>query len=238
MSKVIITRPLEFALPLQTALAAHNIDSFIFPTIDIQAIPITFAADNIDYFIYASRNAVEYGAQLLTETSRTLAIGQGTYNALQNRGYTPIITPRKPYNSEQFLLHPKLPIQAHHHVAIVKGCGGRDLLYKSLEKKIASVQTIDVYKRQITAASPSAIAEYELLLKDNCRAIFINSIETLQNLITLTPKPLKNTLLNQQLITGSARVIKTAKNLGFTLRVLQASSTIDADMIACLRAQA
>lgn len=233
MSKVIITRPIEFAHPLQIALQEQNIDSFIFPTIDIEAIPVQAALTHIDYFIFISRNAVTYGQHLLSPTSQTLAIGKGTYQALDKMAYTPSILPEKPYSSEQFLSHPELPISTDDHVAIIKGEGGRNLLQQALEKRAASVQTYDVYRRLISQPTADAITAYQDLINSHCDAIFINSIETLDNLLTLTPAGSLDTLLHQQLITGSQRVIKAAQQAGFLQAPLLAESMTNQDMINC-----
>ena len=236
MSKIIITRPNHFAGPLQKLLKQHKIDSLIFPTVDIQPVHMDVTISFIDYYLFVSRNAVIYGTNLLPQGSKTLAIGKGTYDALEEAGFKPEFIPQKPYNSEQFLAHPELPLSKKDHIAIIKGVGGRELLSSRLQKTVASISTVNVYQRQISQPSSKLLQNYLKTLEKDCQAIFVNSVETLQNLLSLTPTDKHEILLTQQLVSGSSRVIDAAHEAGFKQLVWHAESTTDKDMTACLLA--
>lgn len=238
MHKVIITRPIDMAKPLQASLQAHQIDSFLFPVMDIQPLSMDVTISFIDCYIFTSRNAVTHGAALLPFGSKTLAIGKGTYDALIEHGFTPEVEPRPPYTSEQFLAQEDLPIGTSDHVAIIKGVGGRGVLANQLRKKVASVSTVNVYARKLARPSEKSLSQYQALLQNDCRAIFVNSVETLENLIKITPENALAVLKQQCIITGSHRVAEAIMQQGFAHKPLLASSMRDQDMIACLLSNA
>lgn len=237
MEKVIITRPQEFATELAAELKSKDIDSLAFPTIDIHPLHMDVTITFVDVYLFVSRNAVINGSNLLLPDSKTLAMGKGTYDALVEAGFTPLIKPQKPYNTEQLLAHPDLSLKPTDHVAIVKGVGGRDLLAKELRKKVASVQTVSVYERLISEPDKKQLKAYLKTLDSGCRAIFVNSVETLENLLALTPETHTDTLLKQTVITGSERVAKAVAEASFEQSAILAKSTTDKDMVNCLLSQ-
>lgn len=234
MPKVIITRPIDMASELKSSLEAANIDNLLFPVIDIQPLSMDVTISFIDYYVFISRNAVTHGVALLPKDSKTLAIGKGTYDALVENGFTPSVKPEKPYTSEKFLSQKNLPLQQKDHIAIIKGVGGRGVLASQLRKKVASVSTVNVYARKIAQPSDKLLKEYEQTLKNDCRAIFVNSVETLENLISMTSDDCLDALKSQLLITGSERVAEEINKNGFSQTPKLASSMSDKDMIKCL----
>lgn len=234
MSKVIITRPIDMAKPLQTSLLEQGVDSFLFPVMDIQPLSMDVTISFIDCYIFTSRNAVTHGVALLPFGSKTLAIGKGTYEALAEHGFTPDVQPQPPYTSEQFLTQADLPLGQSDHVAIIKGVGGRGVLANQLRKKVASVSTVNVYARKLARPSEKSVSQYLALLENDCRAIFVNSVETLENLLNITPDESLHHLKAQCIVTGSQRVAEAIRQHGFAEKPLLARSMRDQDMIACL----
>ncbi len=237
MSTFIITRPLELGTKLQQQLSLKGIDSLLFPSIDILPLepqPATIKLKT-DFAVFVSRNAVKYGASLLEKGQATLAIGETTYKDLSNLGFTPVFMPNKPYTSEEFLAHPKLAINKEHNVTIIKGIGGRESLKQGLNQLAKSLTSVEVYKRVPSQPNIALVNEYLSLLQASCAGIIVNSIETLDNLLAITPSDYHSLLKEQEIITGSPRVVHALRSHNFLKPAKLALSAADTDILNTIK---
>lgn len=162
---IVVTRPVHQALSIQQKLEKAGANIILYPLLEIIAPTKPERAkqqlaqiDSYDLVIFVSANAVEKSlkwinlSKLLNQKTQVASIGKKTSIALKRQGIIPNITPQAPYNSEAFLhlaeiKHLETLPSTIKKVAIIRGEGGRTLLYDHFINQGLSVDHIDVYKR-------------------------------------------------------------------------------------------
>lgn len=185
---VLVTRPagqgerLTQQLRHQGALVEHV------PLLDIQSIEpdepsrqAIMHLDRFDTLIFISTNAARWGIHAIDSYwpqwpvgQAILAVGQSTAAILEAKGLR-VVTPAQE-SSEGLLALPELNGDAH-RVLIVRGQGGREALSEQLQRRGATVQYAEVYRRQM----PEAVQQRLMALLRTARldVVLITSAEAL-----------------------------------------------------------
>lgn len=198
--RIMVTRPIHQAQALCDMLTAHNGLAIKFPVIKIAPLALSKeminaikAIDTIDFAIFISPNAVEYGiAQLrahakIPDTLKLVTIGQASAKKMQQvLGRAADIYPTKQFNSEALLALDSLQSDQvkNKRVIIFRGCGGRELLAQSLRKRGADVAYIEVYQR-IKPVIKRTYAETVFSAAAAPDIITVTSGEGLDNLVAM-----------------------------------------------------
>ena len=191
---VLVTRP------------AHQAENFIdlveeaggrvirFPVIAIEPRELTGADEHVlqqssDCLIFISANAVSLGVREINRvapgklaSTRIMAIGQATAQALLDHGLTPALVPPSPYNSEALLAMPEMRDIEGRRYTVIKGKGGREYLHEQLQARGAIVSCIDIYERAKPAQSNEPLQQ--LTLYDHV-VIAVTSVKGLHNLFDM-----------------------------------------------------
>jgi uroporphyrinogen-III synthase len=243
---IMITRPAHQAGPLIDAIKTAGGLHFLFPTLEIEPIPLTSADKNIlqqindyDIIVFISPNAVEYGLRQInahtTLNSRPLiaTIGPGSADALKNRlGKMPDIMPQDNFNSEGLLSNRAMQNVANKRILIIRGNAGREHLKETLEQRDAKVNYLNVYQRT-KPQLPTKDLEQQLQNKQ-IAAIVITSATSIKNLLEMVPATVLNTLLQIPLVLINDRLINIAHEAGFTNELLVAAAASDEAIVETL----
>lgn len=238
--RVLVTRPADQADDLCRLIGAAGGIPVRLPTLEIllaadpPAVHATLERlDRYSLAIFVSANAVEHfvamlDRQALPQSLRLAAVGRRTAQALTQHLHRPIITPATEFNSEGLLALPELSDVAGHHVLIVRGDGGRELLGETLRARGAAVDYIEVYRRGRPAGDLRPV-------QDNIDFITTTSNEALQNLFDMAANEEQRAWLRSlPLLVFSRRGIELARRLGFHNEVRMVSQASDAGIIETL----
>ncbi|MDH5600493.1 MAG: uroporphyrinogen-III synthase [Gammaproteobacteria bacterium] len=244
---IMITRPAHQSEKLVEGINAAGGDTFLFPTLAIEPIPLS--NENFDkvklinhfhMIIFISPNAVEHGLNYIrgiTQLSNEVllaTIGQGSARALEAYlGKKPDIVPDENFNSEGLLATRAMQEVKNKRILIVRGNGGRELLKQTLVQRGALVEYLDAYQR----VKP-VIDTHELVLNlqnNQIAAIVITSTESLKNLVDMTPEKVRTQLLQLPLLLINNRLIDTAKEAGFNGELYVANEASDKAIIETLK---
>ncbi len=240
---VLITRPAHQAGHLADLVAAAGGRPIRFPALAIRDLSASPAVQSqlallADYHlaIFISPNAVRYGLSAIHRHGglpaglRLATVGKGSANALEQAlGNAPDIVPTDNYDSEALLALPALQTVTGQRILILRGEGGRELLAETLRQRGATVDYLEVYRRECPDTSES---EPDWL--DKADIITITSSEALHNLLSLTAEARRSELLAKPLIVVSERTAALAKQLGFRHPALVASRAGDEAMLQAL----
>ncbi len=239
---MLVTRPAHQSEGLCSAIEGSRGRPVRFPTLEIlgprdkrEARTQLTGASRADLLIFISANAVQYAFPLLPEQLPVdvdiAAVGSATARALTDAGLDPTLTPDR-MDSEGLLALPSLQNVAGKTVYILRGEGGRELLYDTLVERGALVQQVDVYRRQVPqrpAGTNNLVQNWERLVD----AVSATSNAILDNLFTLLGEPGAALIRGTPLVVVSQRMAEHAVELGCEV-VYVASSARDADVLATL----
>ncbi|MBL6815730.1 MAG: uroporphyrinogen-III synthase [Pseudomonadales bacterium] len=190
--------------------------------------------DNYDVLVFVSLNAASLGAELITDLwpqlpvqQSIIAIGKSTAKLVADLLACEVICPEAGSDSEAVLAIPELQQLADKRIGIFRGQGGRELLAATLRERGASVDYIEVYKREQVQHDAAAFAA-----PDKIDAITVHSGESLHSLAGLLSTARKS-ILAIPIVVPSARVAKQAEQSGFK-QVVNAHGADDASMIKAL----
>ncbi|NNF17010.1 MAG: hypothetical protein HKN70_09695 [Gammaproteobacteria bacterium] len=234
--RVVVTRPARQSERLSDLIEAQGGTAIRIPALEISTAPEPLQVktcfeqlDQYDFLVFISPNAVRFSlayfapAQLHEQT--TVAIGASTANAMEMAGIHCDVYPRHSFTSEALLAMPEFADLQGKNILIIRGIGGRELLGREFRNRGASVKYAEVYQRSIPAKSKPLLND--VLQNDRANLLTANSVESLLNVLTITEEPLRNKLLELQLVTGSARVVEKAAELGFAHPALLAEGPDD-----------
>ena len=240
---ILITRPSHQAGPLCRLFEAEGASVSRFPAIDIRPHDHKHKSASLgrigafDVIIFASANAVRYGAALLEE-QRDLplaAIGPATARALNLAGYRVSIQPLEGFDSESLLRHPKLASVAGRRVLLVKGHGGRELLGQELERRGAALTLAEVYRRECPAPEAAELHTLESRFeRREIQVITATSTEIGNNLLALATPMLRRHFDAVHWLVPSARVADILHRAGLRAPVVRAASAEDQDLVSAV----
>jgi uroporphyrinogen-III synthase len=241
---VLVTRPEMQAMPLCRLLEAQGAATYRLPAIDIKPFGDRRALSArlgdlgaFDLIIFVSANAVRFGASLLDQ-KRNLelaAIGPATARALNLAGYRVTITPPAGFDSESLLAHATLKNPAGMRILLVKGSDGRELLADELQRRGASIEAVEVYRRERAAPGPAALASLEQqFTAGEIQVITATSLDIAESLLGLATPALRREFNRVQWLVPSARIVEGVGRLGLRAPLLLATSPEDQDLLAAL----
>ncbi len=232
---VLVTRPQGLGEDLVKTIEARGGQAVFLPAISIEPVqPDTSELADLATMpagglaIFASRNAVAWGARFLPQPRpRVAAIGPSTASALAELGLSPDIRPTG-YTTEDLLELPELANLAGVRVFIIRGEGGREALAAGLKERGARVRYLDVYRRNPAPLGPERRAE--ILAQWAAGKIHIytaTSGDIFRNLCTILGPEAEPLLRNTPLVTVSKRVIQIAEQWGHAAARLLADGPDD-----------
>jgi uroporphyrinogen-III synthase len=217
---VLVTRPPQQAGALAQAIETSGGTAFIFPALDIEAIPASALSEALAYLaqanivIFISPNAAQFGMAAMGSpppSAQCFAVGPGTARALAGHGITDVVTPDG-QDSEALLALPQLQNMAGKHVVIVRGVGGRSLLADTLRERGATVQYLECYRRMLPQTDAAALlAQWQA---GGIDAVTVTSAETLRNLATLLGEAGRPLLLHTPLFAPHEKIAAAARHFG------------------------
>jgi uroporphyrinogen-III synthase len=189
---IVVTRPREHALTLAERIRAAGAEPILFPTIEIlppenlgAVSSLVARLDGFQLAIFVSPTAAIRGHAIVSasrawpEMLRVAAVGTGTANALEERGFPAVIAPAGEPDSEALAALPELQDLQGSSVVIFRGQGGREWLRTSLEARGARVEYAECYRRaRPDADAGSLLARWQ---SGGIEAVSITSAESLAN---------------------------------------------------------
>ena len=241
---IVVTRPAHQAQSFMSMLQASGATTTGFPSIEICPITqsdalekITDRLDTFHIIIFISANAVENGIKWLDnagksfKNSKIAAIGESTKKALLQHGLSVHYTPEHTFNSMALLdldVFSEAQVKGQ-QILIVKGEGGRELLYDNLTSRGAQVQLANVYQRRVPDADIQPLLE--LWSKNRIQWVTVTSNEALKNLYHMMNEQGQNWLCQTRLLVPSQRCRQLAQQLGFNNQIRVAQSATDEAML-------
>ena len=231
--RILITRPNQQADHLSSLITNYGGISVKFPTVEIQPLSrtneLTERFNRIgryDFIVFISRSAAKIAIEQfvknidLIKHIQLVAIGPSTAKELSSYNLKNIIFPRGNDADTEGLLNLE-EMQSDNvsdkNILIIRGIGGRELLAKSLKKRGAIVDYIEIYERKLPVYE-----EYEINKiwheNNNPDAVVVTSNEVLNNLIVLLNNNTKK-LLTIPLVAMSERIAEYARKKGFVSRI-------------------
>jgi len=240
--RVLVTRPVDQAEELATAIEAAGGVAIRFPAIRISGlepnvIATAFAAlPEPDIAIFVSSNAVIHGLSCVRKSNAQLAaIGPATAATLQQAGRPADISPGSGFDSEQLLKQPALQNVRGKRIVIVRGQSGRALLGDTLTDRGASVHYLAVYRREKSTVPAEEIVRLDSAWQDHgIDCVTVMSVETLQGLMQLLPPTSLDRLRETPLVAPGERVIQTIMELVPGIPAIKASGPRTADILNAL----
>jgi uroporphyrinogen-III synthase len=260
--QVVITRPRQQAEPLARAVAALGRTPVLLPLLEISPLPadselsgelrrVLAGLASYTLVAFVSPNAIEAAFAHIAhwpDGVDVAVVGEGSRAALAKYGVVEgsvrIHCPRDPAHSDSEHLLQTLDLArlAGRRVLVVRGEGGRELMPDALRGAGAIVETVAAYRRAVPALSPELATRLRgLLLEPN--DWIITSSEALRGLAFLVEQmgglhqqlseQLSQQLRQQHLIVPHARILETARGLGFTRLTLTGSG--DERLLAALQ---
>ncbi|MCE3284127.1 MAG: uroporphyrinogen synthase [Steroidobacteraceae bacterium] len=241
---IVVTRPAAQSgrfIELATQAGARCI---AFPTLEVERLPLS--EDTLgdaqradwDWAIYTSTNAVEAAFDALGRAPaarRAAAVGRATARALEQRGVGVSLRPETA-NSEGLLAAPELQTVTNARVLLVKGAGGRDLLRATLTARGARVFILEVYRRALAQPTDEARSTlHATLVHDLHVVVAVTSADVLAALLQLVGADDAALLRTRTLLAPGARVVATARELGWTGPIVQAATAEDDAMLRALQ---
>ena len=240
---VLLIRPLLEQDELVTSLELAGIQIYRYPVMKIEPVLAPHAKSRIldfDHYqiaIFVSRTAARLGVDwlenywpMLPVGVRYYAVGKATATELAERGIC-AESPKTTFNSEALLGLDSLRSVAGQKALIFAGEGGRTLLAKELQKRGATVDRCELYRRCIMKDSAGKIAR--LLTDKKLDLVAAHSGELVHNLLAVVPAELHGALCQLPVVVPGERVATIARDLSFD-RVLTAPSAAPEDMVSTI----
>ena len=233
--KILVTRPAHQAQPLCEMIQAQGGQPIRLPVINIEPLSLTqemrktlIDTKSIDFAVFISPNAVEYGIKQLLkyakipDTLQLVTIGQASAKKIQELlGRIPDISPAKQYNSEALLALDSLQQQQlkNKRIIIFRGQGGRELLAETLTQRGAHVSYAEVYQR-VQPRPEQAFLKSLWSASKRPDIITISSTEGLHNLVNMTSGYILQMIVHTPLIVVTEKMRQSALQLGFKQPVI------------------
>lgn len=239
---VLVTRPEHQAGEIVAAIESAGGEAIRFPVIDIEPLETPDVERKLeklppaDITIFISANAVIFGLPYLDgEKTAVAAIGPTTRSTIESAGRHVDIFPSGGYDSEHLLEEPELQHVSGRNIRIIRGEGGRELLAETLRKRGATVDYLEVYRRQTRMYSTTLLSGLEHRWRDGqIQCVIAMSVDTLNKLMDILPAGIQELLAATALVTPSARVMQTASDRIPEANLILADSPKTDDMIRAL----
>ena len=220
---VLVTRPAAQAGGFTARLGELGADVLLFPALAIlptgrpdDLARVLADLPNDDLAIFISPAAAEWGLAAVGEWPDRVAVaavGQGTAQALRQRGLPSVLTPSQGADSEHLLALPELAEVAGRRIVLFRGEGGRELLADTLRARGARVTYAECYRRGLPQADPAPVRA--ALAQGRLQALTAFSSETLDNLLAMLGPDAPPTLFDVPLFAPHPRIAGHGRRLGF-----------------------
>jgi uroporphyrinogen-III synthase len=239
---VLVTRPGQQGLSLCQQLSEVGVASHHHPLIAIQPgeqlTGLEKRLAEVDIIIAVSQHAVTASNHFLSQLSRTwpshpiyLAVGQKTAHVLSKVTQQKVHYPQIG-DSEHLLLLDMLSRVKGKKVVILRGNGGRELIYDTLIERGATVDYVETYKREnITFRSDLLVPIWQ---DKQITQLVITSSGQLCHFVDQLSASQRVWLCGLQLFVPSERIVQEALKLGFE-KVINTHSASNKDLLAALR---
>lgn len=193
----------------------------ICPTSDPEALnKILALVSAMDFLIFLSQNAVDYGCEALGYAGislplgvKVIAIGPATENALKDRGIDVAAVGSAPFSSESLLKLNELTERNGRSIMIFQGEDGRPWLSEKLIDDGVRVFQAFCYQRSLPSRiDPKVIEHWET---DGIDLIIFSSLSAAENLWYLLKHRAKKFLQHTSIVVASARIESGCRNLGY-----------------------
>lgn len=239
--RVLVTRPVAQAKALCERIEQAGGIPIHLPALAVEAVHDDSSqqrcqsAADYDWLIFISRNAVEHAHACLPvplpAAVKVAAIGEATATALSGAGVQATLLAKGSGTSESLLTEPVLAEMTGQRVLILRGEGGRERLAETLRERGAQVDYADLYRRVRPGTTPGELSR---LLDAGIDILTIASGETLDNLLAMALEEQRD-IRSLPLVVMSERLLKLAREKGFTDTVIIATETSDKGMVEAIR---
>ncbi|WP_070962904.1 uroporphyrinogen-III synthase [Vibrio sonorensis] len=239
---VLVTRPNVEGHELCMMLNESGIASLHHPLINIEPSSkitgLDRALQRADIVIAVSQHAVSYAHQYLQEhalnwpkTSHYLAVGQKTAQLLSKLSQQKVNYPSQS-DSEHLLELDELQNVAHQKIVILRGNSGRELIYQTLDKRMADVSYVETYTRQhLDFNSDSKVIQWQ---EAKVSHLVVTSSDQLTHFLSQLTSAQIHWIQTLQLYVPSERIARQAKALGFVY-ITNVGSATNKELLAALR---
>lgn len=239
---VLVTRPGQQGLSLCEQLSKVGVSNLHHPLIHIQPGEHLTGLENriadVDIIIAVSQHAVEASHRFLSQLSLTwpsqpiyLAVGQKTAHVLskvsQQKVHYPEIS-----DSEHLLNLDVLQNVTNKSILILRGNGGRELIFDTLSARGAYVEYREVYKRENLAFRSDLLVPF--WQDKNINQLVITSSGQLDYFISQFNQQQRDWLFTLHLYVPSERIAQQAREVGFKV-VTNTFSASNPVLLAALR---
>ncbi len=241
---VVVIRPYPDGKQLSEQLTLSGIQAYHFPVIDfssgheVDILPDLLS--NSDLVIAVSKQAVYWAHRYLEQhhilwpvAPDYLAIGGQTAHALEKVVGFPVGYP-KLSDSEHLLALPAFKEVKNKRILILRGNGGRELIYTQLIERGARVTYCEVYQRHSLSFDGHLVIQR--WKEDKVDTFVITSAEQLRQLLRCVPVSDYSWLLQQRLIVPSVRIADEARQIGFNV-ILVSGSASNPDLLVAIQRQ-
>ncbi|KJY81619.1 uroporphyrinogen-III synthase [Vibrio galatheae] len=239
---VLVTRPGQQGHELCQQLSKVGINSYHQPLIEIQPseqlLGLELILAQFDIIIAVSQHAASVTDTYLTQSGQNwptnatyLAVGQKTAHVLSNATQQKVHYPQVS-DSEHLLQLASLQSIANRKVLILRGNGGRELIFNTLVERGALVTYREVYKRQNLAFRSDLLVP--LWQNEQIDQLVITSSGQLSYFMSQLTDDHKNWLFTLHLYVPSERIAQQAREIGFQA-VTNTFSASNKVLLAALR---
>ena len=224
---ILITRPAPECHELTRQLNAAGINAIAQPLLTIEAgrgLPALISQLNTlktdDFLIAVSDHAVNLAHNYLMSQGASwpknvhyMAVGHKTAAALATATRQKVITPPTRCDSEGLLALPELKQVCDRKILILRGNGGRELIYQTLNQRNAAVSYCETYQRCWLALDGESLCQ--TWQAQQVSALVVTSGEQLTQLSGLIPEQDLAWFFQCHLFVPSQRIANQADELGF-----------------------
>ncbi|PMK02805.1 uroporphyrinogen-III synthase [Vibrio sp. 10N.261.55.A7] len=239
---VLVTRPDIQGLQLCQQLTEVGISALHHPLLSITPVDninkLVTNLDTFDIIIAVSQHAATLSHIALLENQREwpthptyIAVGQKTAQILSKQTQQIVHYPEVA-DSEHLLALEELLSVEHKRILILRGDGGRELIFDSLTERKAQVEYREVYRRDYI--SFQAQASIEKWQQSNINALIITSSGQLHFFLSQVDRTSKNWLFDLPLFVPSERIAAEAQQLGFN-KVINTGSASNSALVTALQ---
>lgn len=238
---VLVTRPGEQGRSLCQQLNSAGICALHQPLIKIlpgkDLSGIATQLNQFDCILAVSQHAVTLTQQTFTsqqewpQTATYIAVGQKTAHVLSKLSQQKVHYPDVS-DSEHLLELDILKKVKGKKVVILRGNGGRELIYETLRSRGAHVSYLEVYKRENLAFDSDLFVPF--WQDKHIQQLVITSSGQLSYFVSQLTQAQLNWAFGLQLYVPSARIANEAQQMGF-LHITNTGSASNKDLLATLR---
>lgn len=177
------------------------------------------------YVFLVSKSAVDFSVKTLKEIGfhwredlQYFTVGQRTAQHFSCQSEQPVRYPIEQENSEGLLALPQMQQLNGKQILILRGNGGREYFTEQAEKRGATVEIVECYRRELISYDNDE--QRSIFKRSGVDTLVVTSLEILHALIEFIPESEQNWLKNCKLVTVSARIADVAKSQGWQTVIL------------------